>query len=239
MTEKNQALLNRWLQGDDVDAEVSGASLDPETRVEWEAQSTMDALLRMQEGDLKLSTGFHDTLMTKARELGRSGSGRGLKRRPLLMRYLGIAAAAACVLFSFGFWMLLNIRSPGPGRAPRTVTVAPGWSCTFSEAQFTTPVPGIVRLERGEVSVQSVPMDGTGLPRQPITVETPNAKATASDATFNVAVQREETEQGTQITTRVSIGAGQAMLTNGRGMVSGETNDRLVAEGDKAPIRSP
>jgi serine protease inhibitor len=170
------------------------------------------------------------------------------RRRPRRRSPVAVAAAAA-VLLAVGATAWLA----RPGKAPRTTggppivvptvqaaALAPGWRAEGRGAEYEIAEPGLVRLERGELFVESVPVDPADTPRGPLKIETSAGVAVATGTKFYIGSHALAPQlEGTEMTrmTRVLVLAGVVTLTNALGTVTGGANDLLAAEADTAPVK--
>ena len=165
------------------------------------------------------------------------------------------AAAAACLVAAAGIWLTTRDqtpRPPAPGGQPTptgsvasveqpAVTPAPGWRVQpVGDADFRVDKDNRVHLDRGELLVESVPLAASTRARPALTVETPDAAATATGTKFYVGTHAlEHQRKGQPMTrmTRVLVLAGVVALSNHAGTITGQANDLLAAEGGAAPVK--
>ena len=122
-----------------------------------------------------------------------------------------------------------------------TVAMVPGWRIQpVGNADFRVIKGRGVRLERGELLIESVPL-AADIPTRPIlTVETPIATATATGTKFYIGTHTPAPQpKGPPMTrmTRVLVLAGVVALTNPMGTITGGSNDLLAAEAGAAPLK--
>jgi len=160
-----------------------------------------------------------------------------------------VAAVAAGVLLAVGIGIWLtgpNKPPPGPDGLPsvpapvRVASLAPGWRAEGRRADYQIVEPGLVRLQRGELYVESVPGEPADTPRGTLKIETPAGVATAAGTKFYIGAHAEAPQKkGTPMTrmTRILVVAGLVTLANPLGTVTGGANDLLAAEVDAAPLK--
>lgn len=168
---------------------------------------------------------------------------RSHARVPLLV------AAAACLVIGIGLWLgFRSTQGPGPdGPNPgplafERVTLAHGWVGEARGATYHIVKPGLVRVDRGELFVQSVPVPAGSEPRGTLRVETPAGLATATGTEFYVGYhpepERNQTMKPVLSRMRVLVLSGIVTLANALGSVTGEANDLLAAETDAKPVKT-
>ena len=197
-----------------------------------------------------LGASVHDEL--RARRDGDRFVGRVLERLPRRSRrrWRPIAwAAAASILLAVGAAIWLA----GPGETPkkpegpsfatvpvRLASLAPGWRAEGHGAEYQIVEPGLVRLERGELFVESAPVEPADAPRATLKIETSAGVATAAETKFYIGSHTEAPQKkGTPMTrmTRILVVAGMVTLANPLGTVTGGANDLLAAEPAAAPVK--
>jgi len=157
------------------------------------------------------------------------------------------AAAAACIVAGVGIWLSWPGKTPqkpdGPSHAMvpvRVAALAPGWRAEGRGAEYEIVEPGLVRLDRGELFVESVPVEEADTQRGTLRIETPAGVATATGTKFYIGSHKEAPQKkGAAMTnmTRILVIAGMVTLANPLGTVTGEANDLLAAEVDAAPVK--
>ena len=170
-------------------------------------------------------------------------------------------AAACCLAVGVSLWIL----GRGGEVARPAGQITAGWRIVpTGPAVFQIASPGLVRLQRGELFVESVPWGDAAHARPAIRIETPCGTATAAGTQFYIgihaavcahradspAVRFEEKinvarsphptpseSKGTEMKslTRVLVLAGAVVLANAQGNVTGGANHLLTAEAGKAP----
>jgi len=168
------------------------------------------------------------------------GGGQGA--RLTLRRVIWSAvAAAACVAIGAAIWFAMQGRTPPPpGPSAPRVALTPGWRVEpIGDAEYCVLADDCVRLDRGELLVESIPPAEGDSARADLRIETPGATATASGTKFYIGAHALEPQQKgkpMRTLTRVFVLAGVVALGNHLGTVTGGVNDLLAAEGDTAPI---
>jgi len=172
---------------------------------------------------------------------------RAHRRMPWRVRLsIGAAAAvAACLVFAWIAWFAREDKAPdkpGPGRT--TVTLSADWQVQpTGDAQYEVISPTQIRLDRGELLVQSV---SGGEPSRGLTVETPAGMVRATGTRFFVGTHRLEPFERTKGTavnhsqrsyTRVLVLAGVVALTNASVTVTGRADDLLAAQTGAKPTK--
>ena len=140
-------------------------------------------------------------------------------------------AAAACLAAGVTLWLIVSGRSQG--------RLDPAWRITATgAARYRVVEPTRVRLERGELFVESVP--DADRPAA-LTIETPIAEATATGTQFYIGIHQPGAGEGKEKVmgklTRVLVLAGIVTLANDVGQVGGGANALLAAEAGKAPVK--
>jgi serpin B len=163
-------------------------------------------------------------------------------------------AAAASILLAVGaaIWLAGPDKTPQKPDGPIAVTtphvatpvqvasLGPGWRAEGRAAEYEIVEPGLVRLERGELFVESVPVEGGEAPRETLKIETSAGVATATGTKFYIGSHAEAPQKkGATMTrmTRILVVAGMVTLANPMGTVTGGANDLLAAEADAAPVK--
>ena len=161
------------------------------------------------------------------------------------------SAVAACIVAGLFLWLHgRDVEPPKPGGSvavrpetgpvvlpPLKVTeLAPGWKAESRGAKYETVKPGLVRLESGELYVESIPLASPAA----LKIETPDGTATATGTKFYIgthkpAVNKKGREMGR--ITRVLVITGLVTLANSLGTISGGPNDLLAVEKDTAPVK--
>ena len=157
------------------------------------------------------------------------------------------AAAAACIVAGVGIWLAWPGRTPQKPEGPTVAAVpvhveslAPGWRAEGRGAEYEILEPGLVRLTRGELFVESVPVETGETPRGTLKIETPTGVATATGTKFYIGSHTEAPQKkgaAMMRMTRILVIAGMVTLANPLGTVTGGANDLLAAEADAAPVK--
>lgn len=169
-----------------------------------------------------------------------------------------VLAVSTCLLIALGVWSLWLIPDPAivreetPAQANTEsplVQQVGRWSITpTGSADFQIVKPALVRLEHGELLVESAEdreigaSDGADPPpaTTSLTIETPAGNMVAERTKFYVGShERPRTGEDTMNSslTRVLILSGVVTLTNALGSVEGSRGDLLAAEPDSAPTK--
>lgn len=154
-----------------------------------------------------------------------------------------IAALAAAVLIGVSIWWFAGKRSNDDPHK----TIVPAWEVIpTGNARFVKLTATSLRLERGEIRIRRGKADGKQLggtgKLEGMNVETPSGKVIiyGSDVligTHNLNHSQKQGDSDMKHFTRVLILAGVATLLNQHGSVRGETNDLLLAQPGKAPVK--
>lgn len=167
---------------------------------------------------------------------------------------LSAAAVAASLLLGVAVWWSLWPGAPRPAgglakqngdgtQGPPVTALASGWRIeSTGNAEYRVVKPDCIRLDRGELLVESAPLADGKRTRLPLTIETPAGKATAAGTRFYIGTHPLEPvespkSKGTNMTTltRVLVLAGVVTLANAQGSVTAQANHLLAAEAGKAP----
>lgn len=165
-----------------------------------------------------------------------------LRRRRLRWPIVAAAAAALLLAVTAAIW-LIRPRGPSDDPSPPTppAPVAARWHVQpTGGAVYRMLEPGRLRLERGEILVESAPATKAGGGKGALYVETPAGAAVATGTRFYIGTHtREPQRKGSTMNrlTRVLVLAGVVTLTNPFGSVTGRANDLLAAETGAAPIK--
>jgi serpin B len=245
------------LPGDEAAALAAQIEADAGARAELEAARQMidelDAALIAPEGADPLA----DRIIAEL-------DPRAPRRRVPAWRWLTPVAVAACLLVALGVWRFwpddpapmaqegpkLPVEISGPFDrpdepiAPKSVQFAGQWQITpTGKADFRVVEPTLVRLDRGELLVESTEEKKSGTrddPEKSLRIETPHGEAVATGTRFYVGTHR-PTEEGESTMlrplTRVLVLSGVVTLTTALGSVDGTAGDLLAAEPDKAPTK--
>jgi len=230
-------------------AHLQGHAEDREEFLALAAQARAMEALFAPSGDLAPSV----LNELRARESGGRFVGRVMAQLPRRSRrwwrWQPMAlAAAASVLLAVGvaIWLAGPDKAPhgpdGPiAAAPlRSAALAPGWRAEQRGAEYRIVEPGLVRLERGELFVESVPVAPADEPRGTLKIETAAGVATATGTKFYIGAHADTSqEKGTPMArmTRVLVLAGLVTLANPMGTVTGGPDDLLAAEVGAAPVK--
>jgi len=151
-----------------------------------------------------------------------------------------VAAAAAIVLLAVGAAAWFSRGRPGPTPTPTPPAALAGWRVApTGAAAYRVVAPGRIRLDRGELLIESVAPMKPGAARAALTVETPAGTVSARGTRFYVGSHtptKGATMNASQMT-RVLVLSGVVTLATSAGLVAGEANELLVAEADKAPSK--
>jgi len=176
----------------------------------------------------------------------------GLPRRTGRRRLPAALAAAATIVLGVGVAIWFTGRRPadpetlGPAATPTTiptptVALAAGWRIEpTGAAAYRIVAPDRVRLDRGELRVESTASAAGDPARATLNIDTPAGAASATGTTFYIGTHTEASQQkGTPMNrlTRVLVLAGVVTLSNPLGTVSGGPNDLLAAEAGSAPTK--
>ncbi|MGA2069463.1 MAG: serpin family protein [Thermoguttaceae bacterium] len=125
----------------------------------------------------------------------------------------------------------------------RLVNLAAGWRIEpTGEADLSVVRPDQVRLERGEILVESVALPHPAQVRPALSIETPAGVAKATGTKFFIGTHPLQPDQsGSQRTsmsslTRVLVLSGVVTLLNAQGSVTGDANHLLTGETQEAPV---
>ncbi len=128
--------------------------------------------------------------------------------------------------------------------APQPVQLAGRWQITpTGQAEYRVITPTHVRLERGELLVESTNGENRGTnpaAESSLVIETPHGEAVATGTRFYIGThetpQNEDDAMFTSLT-RVLVLSGLVTLTGTLGSVDGTAGDLLAAEPDKPPTK--
>ena len=199
-----------------------------------------------------------------ARRIGcRMGAAAATVERPRRYYVRWAAAAIACsVVVGLSLWAARrggepprhenqNVAGPLPKQerpepVRQAVALASGWRIApTGNAEYRVLKRDCIRLDRGELLVESVALDDGKEQRPPLSIETPMGKATATGTKFYVGTYPLEPVESPQSKgsvmsmsslTRVLVLAGVVTLVNAQGSVTGQANHLLAAETGKAPV---
>ena len=146
------------------------------------------------------------------------------------------AAAAAAVLLAVAAWFWLA----GGGSAQPPVALAAGWRIEpTGPAAYSIVRPDRIRLDRGELLVESAELADPNAARPPLTIETSTATATAAGTRFYIATHQTSKGQSMKMTrlTRVLVLSGMVALASRQGSITGGANELLAAEPGQAPVK--
>jgi serpin B len=187
----------------------------------------------------------------RARENGGRFVGKVMERLPrrLHRRWRPIALAAASVLLALGVavWRAGPDQTPNRPDKPSPVAahvrggvLAAGWRGEGQGVKYQIAEPGLVRLQRGELFVESAPVASADTPRGTLRIETPAGIVTAKGTKFYIGAHTEAPQKKgipMKQMTRVLVLAGMVTLANPLGTVTGGPNDLLAAEAGAAPVK--
>ena len=158
------------------------------------------------------------------------------------MRYYWVPLAVACsLLIGLSVWLVRHGGLKSPEQHP-PAALAAGWRIEpTGAAQFQVLAPDCIRLDRGELLVESVALAPEGK-RPPLVVQTPAGKATAVGTRFYIGTHLLEGIERPSLKgpdmanlTRVLVLAGVVTLANAQGSITGEANHLLAAETGRPP----
>lgn len=163
-------------------------------------------------------------------------------RRSLRSRVVALVVAAA-VLLGVGVTTLLWNRTPKPiGDVPTPIDpmLAAGWRVIpTGDAVYRVVAADSVQLERGELFVEAVAV-AEGANRPALIIQTPDGSANTLGTQCYIGTYPIEADpkQGSNMRhfTRVLVLAGMVTFTNPHGTITGQPNQLLAAEPDKAPV---
>ena len=190
--------------------------------------------------------------------------GIGLAGGRRAIRWAAGLATAACLLVALA-WLLaagrrnIPARPAGSGPPQPPVQLAVGWQVKpTGAADYRVMKPDLIRLDRGELLVESLPLADGKQTRPPLKIETEAGVATAAGTKFYIGVHpvrclKRTTDSSVRSThptsnpidsegvvmtrfTRVLVLAGMVTLANAQGSVTGQPNHLLAAEAGKAPV---
>ncbi len=244
-----EQLVMAYLDGDldEAGARRLGEHLDSHAadRAEFVALTGQDRAMAILLGPTADLTA---QVLNELRARGNGGRfvGQVLERLPRRAgrRRLPIALVAALILVAVGvaIWFAGRERTdperPGPTPA---VALAAGWRIEpTGPAAYRVVAPDRVRLDRGELRVEST-APAAGEPARPtLNIDTPAGTASATGTTFYIGTHIEASQwKGTPMSrlTRVFVLAGVVALSNPLGTVTGGPNDLLAAETGSAPTK--
>lgn len=154
-------------------------------------------------------------------------------------------AAAACLGLAFmlippGSNTIINHHADKTDQAVSApaITLAHWRVQPTGDANYTVLAPDRVRLDRGELLVESEQSDTPALDKHELTIETPDGRALAQGTLFYIGTHASNPKgPDMKRLTRVLILAGTVTLTNTLGSITGGPNDLLAAEPDQAPAK--
>ena len=147
------------------------------------------------------------------------------------------SAITASVLVAIGLVLRVNPRQSQSAATSAAVTLASGWRMEpTGQAVYHVLKSDLIRLERGELYVESVPLADGGETRSELKIETPDGLATAKGTKFYIGAYAEEGKQPMKQLTRVLVLSGVVSLANAYGEATGTANNLLVAEAGKPPV---
>jgi len=165
-------------------------------------------------------------------------------------------AAAACVVLAFTLIGPGDNNTTSPDLADNPDTTSPdtpasapsitlaNWQVQpTGDADYTILDKHSLRLDNGELLIESTQADDGTSNAQGLTVITPNGNAHAKGTRFYIGTHADPTptnqkkEQAMKRLTRVLILSGIVTLTNPLGSITGQPNELLAAEADTAPAK--
>ena len=174
-------------------------------------------------------------------------------------RRLAPIAAAASLLLALGVWLVWSGDEappvaggdPKPPVAPQDdpiepprVQVAGHWQITpIGNVDFRVIEPTLVRLDRGELLVESMEEEASAPPGDAgasLRVKTPHGDVVATGTKFYVGTHKPAgNRESTMFSplTRVLVLSGVVTLTTALGSIEGTAGNLLAAEPDKAPTK--
>lgn len=158
---------------------------------------------------------------------------RQTRRRPLLVAGVAVALVA-CLLLMIGVW---NGWPDGQADGPHPAPVAARWKVTpTGNAEYEWVKPTLVRLDRGELFVESDP----AIAGESLRVVTPAGEAVAKATSFYIGAHQSETDEENEMLksiTRVLVLGGILTLATSAGSVDGSEGDLLTAESGQLPVK--
>jgi serine protease inhibitor len=210
---------------------------DEQARREYGRQLAVDALLE------QLLRPAGTETEPRTRSAGEAVPRRG---RRFLIAGLALGTAAAAAVAAFLLRPPVAPTDPPPGGeivVVPTIPPPPGWDIRpTGEAEFRIEPDGRVRLQRGELRIASVPLPDPAAVRVALSIETPEAVATASGTEFLIGTHSTDMTmpaKGRTMThrlTRVLVLAGAVSLANSLGTVTGGPGRLLAAEPERPPV---
>lgn len=142
------------------------------------------------------------------------------------------ALLAACLLLVLGVWNWWPDGAlDGPGPAANQWKITP-----TGNAKFEMVRPTLVRLDRGELFVESDPtVDG-----EPLRIETPAGNAVAKGTSFYIGAHHSQIPKDNQMLdpiTRVLVLSGIVSLATSVGSVDGGEGELLTAKAEQLPVK--
>jgi len=211
----------------------------------------------------------HPGWNTLAQRLGPQQAGRRpmADRRRTVVWAATLAATAACLALAVTLFFRRGNRPIEPARrqvepsiaakqnespeaavtaaaARPAVQLAAGWRIEpTGDAEYRIEKSDRIRLARGELLVESIPLAKGVQARPALSVETPAGTATAAGTRFFIGTHVSKSinplqSKGEVMTrlTRVLVLSGLVTLVNAHGSVTGQSNQLLAAEPEKAPV---
>ena len=234
------------LPPDEVDALQTALRADAGLRRDFLEYLNLDAALE----DLAADPGSGQ----RPREQSRPAAPRTLVRR---IAWLAAAAAVLLAVTLAGWWLGRGDRGPDfvgerptekpqePRPVRRVEILASGWQIEpIGDTEYRVLRDGRVRLERGDLVVESTARPAGGSPHPELTIETPAGTATSRGEWFCIGTHpprpRENSKEPAMNplsrVTRVLVLAGLVTLVNAQGSVSGGPDHLLAAEPGTAPM---
>jgi serine protease inhibitor len=151
-------------------------------------------------------------------------------RRPFMFA----VALAACLLLMIGVWTWWP---GGPADVPPKTPNAARWNIIpTGDAKFERTEPTLVRLDRGELFVESDP----AVAGETIRIETPAGESVAKGTSFYIGAHQSQSEKENEMLkpiTRVLVLSGIVTLATSAGSVDGSEGDLLTAQSDQLPVK--
>ena len=262
MDRETEQLVAGFLDGelDDNQADSLCRRLEasPDDRAEFLA---LAGQARAMEAMFRPAEGFSESVLAEIR--ARRDAGRFVgevmarlpRRGPARRRLAVVAAAAAAVVLGVAAAIWLGGGRPcrvpphaaTPPVASAALTLASGWRIEpTGAAVFRAAATGRVRLDEGELLVESADLAEPSAARAPLTIETPVGAATATGTSFYIGTHQASkgatmkskgTTMKTTRLTRVLVLSGVVTLASSLGSVSGGANELLAAEPGQAPVK--
>ncbi len=241
--------LDGELDNNQADSLCRRLEASPDDRAEFLA---LAGQARAMEAMFRPADGFSESVLAQIRARRDTGRFVGevmtrLPRRGPARRRLAVVAAAAVVL---GVAAAIWLGGGGPSRVPQhtatppvasaALTLASGWRIEpTGTAVFRAVAADRVRLDEGELLIESAEPVEPGATRPPLAIETPVGTATAYGTSFYIGTHQASKGTTMKMTrlTRVLVLSGVVTLASSLGSVSGGANELLAAEDGQAPVK--